>query len=332
MERNDDMDFDEGMEDHHSKLVESGLRKPKKRKTVRGIDTPFNMPGYGIFENMSNKMKIPRQRNAYLREAFFKCYFHGQLMGKERTPTEILRQFAKLFYYHQEVRIETRVFFDRFDESFLKENRYTDLKKRLIKLINDGCKTIDTVPRPKIFLESIKKLSNTEKFESTEQQDEAILNHFNRSDLVDITFDHKKRDFPRPEEIFCELAGKDFEAIKEKNGRMYIPLLERDHSTNNYIHISGKLWVQAFALLVQDAVEEMEQEIINSGVHYAYIPQPSISASIDHFDQTYHRASDMDNREKAYSISHRYKNKISDTPLKRDSVYKAFKRQNKPTL
>jgi|GEM_PF-4769544 hypothetical protein len=325
---------DDGVPDHHKQIVEDGLRKLPIRKTVRRIDTPFSMPGYGKgkFRNMSKKIKIPRQRNAYLREAFFKCYFSEVTdPNKDKKPEEALRIFAKLFYYHQEVRIETRLFFDRYNADFLKESKYSALKEFLQRLVIDGCKTLSSMPIPEYNKDSMRKILSIENFENDEQWESATSSYFKGTDHVDITFNPKKRDFPRPDELFLELTDKDEDedAITNNNGRRFISLIERDHSINNYISISGKLWVQAFALLVRDALEDLEQEILTTGVLYAYIPQPTIKAAIDHFNQNYPRAKEMNNYEKAYSISLRYKNKISDEPYKRASILKALNRKEK---
>ena len=49
----------------------------RKRDRVRRIDQDFRMMTFGSIKKMSEKIKIPRVRNSYLREAFFKCYFQG---------------------------------------------------------------------------------------------------------------------------------------------------------------------------------------------------------------------------------------------------------------
>jgi len=323
----DKIDQDDGIEDSHQKIVEGGLRKSSKRKTVRNIDTPFIMPNYGGFINMSQLIKIPRQRNVFLREAFFKCYFRGISTSEEgKTPEEALRIFAKLFYYHQEVRIETRKFFDRFNKEKLKENEYSALKEYVERWVIDGCKTISTMPIPK---PDFKNYPNRDNFEDEEQFLSAAENFAKGTDHIKITFNPKKRDFPQPDELFLGLAGKNAGPINEKNGDRFISFLELDHSTSNYISISGKLWTQAFALLVRDALEELELEIQSTGVLYAYIPQLNIKAAIDHFSQNYPRSIDMDKNEMAYSISHRYKNKISDKPYIRESILRELNRKEK---
>ena len=321
------MGQDDGIEDSYEKIVEGGLRKSPKRKTTRNIDTPFIMPKYGRFDNMSQLIKIPRQRNVFLREAFFKCYFRGISTSEEgKTPEEALRIFAKLFYYHQEVRIETRKFFDRFNKEKIKEDEYSALKEYVERWVIDGCKTISTMPIPKHDLKNYLKRNN---FENEKQYYLAVENFAKGTDHVKITFKPKKRDFPQPDELFLELAGKYAGPIKEKNGDRFISFLELDHSISNYRSISAKLWSQAFALLVRDALEELELEIQSTGVLYAYIPQLKIKTAIDHFNQNYPRSNHMDKYEKAYSISHRYKDKISDVPFKRTSILSEFNRKEK---
>jgi len=333
MDWTEELDYDGEIEDPLEKAKEvAELRTSGKRKTVRRIDTPFPMFDYDsignmVFKKMSRFIKIPRQRNAYLREAFFKCYFSRFTDPEEdKKAEETLRIFGELFFYHQEIRIVTRLRFDRKNDRHIKKNKYLNLKENLSRLVMDGCKTISTMAIPK---HDFKNYPQKDKFEDEEQYYLAAENFAKGTDHVKITFKPKKKDFPRPDELFLELAGKNAGPIKEKNGERFINLHERDHSTSNYISISGKLWTQAFALLVQDALEELEQEIKSDGVHYAYIPQLTIKAAIDHFNQNYPRAKYMSNNQKAYSISHRYKNKISDEPYKRDSILRALNRKEK---
>lgn len=310
------MSYNEETEDPYEKINDNGLRKKERRTTLRQINTPFPIPGYDDIQNMPEKVKIPLQRNAYLREAFFKCYFEGLTPNKENfKPEEVLRRFAKLFYYHQEIRIETRKLFHRYNSDNLKENRYSALKEYLDRLVNDGCKTLSNLPIPKY-----KNRPTQDDYENRDQALNAFHEWIMGKDQVNITFNPKKRDFPRPEEIFAELAGIELSKVKEVDGRSYINVVEKDHSGNNYRRISNLLWTQSIALIVRDAVEEIEEEIADSGILYAYIEQPTIQAAINHFNQTYPRAKEMDYNEKAYSIAHRYKNKLKQTPYKRESI------------
>jgi len=257
------MSYNEETEDPYEKIIDSGLRKSKKRKTLRQINTPFPMPGYGAIQNMPEKVKIPAQRNAYLREAFFKCYFEGKNSNKYFTNEEVLRRFAKLFYYHQEIRIETRKLFHRFNAENLKENKFTALKEYLDRWVNDGCKTLSNLPIPKDKNRPIK-----DDYQDEEQAMRAYHEWIMGTDRVKITFNPKKRDFPRPDEMFTELARKELSEIEELDNDSYINVVERDHSDNNYLRISNLLWTQGIALIVRDAVEEIEHEIADIDLFY----------------------------------------------------------------
>jgi len=316
-------------EDPYEQLQENRLRKHKTRKTIRGMDTPFPLVGYGKFHNMSKKVKIPAQRNTYLREAFFKLYFND-LASKKIDPVEALRIFATLFFYHQEIRIETRLLFNRCNKENLQEDKYSALMEYLNRLVIDGCNSISTTPKPRDYAMDIIEKYKRGEYKNKKEYSSAISTVLHRKELVDITFNPKKRDFPRTDELFLKLAGKDAGPIEEdKKSRRFISILKLDHSIKHYVSISRLIWTQAVALLVRDALEELEQEINTTGTLYAYIPQVSINSAIDHFNQNYPRAKEMDINEKAYSISLRYKNKTSDKPYNKKSILKALHRKKK---
>lgn len=325
MDSNEDKDGCEGIDGSYDKVLEGQLKK-----TIKGSKKHFGMPGYGAIFDMSDKKKIPKVRSSHLRVAFFKCYFSRVNGSKvDRRSEETLRLFAKLFFYHQEIRIETRDIFDRFNENLLERNEYSVLKEYLKQMVLDGCSTISNIPIPAADL---KKFPKRDDFEDEEQFYLAAENFCKGTDHVEITFNPKRRDFPTPDEIFLKIADVEADAIEKKNDKRFISLSERDHSINNYLTISSKnrkLWDQAFALIVLDAIEELEQEIRSFGVLDAYTPQPQIKTAIDHFNQTYPRAKEMDNNEKAYSISLRYKEKKDDNlgnPFVRESILRHLNR------
>jgi len=309
------MSFNKNSDDPYEVLEANAFNKSNRRKTIRQRDTPFPVHTYGTIRNMSRILKIPKQRNSYLREAFFKCYLEGKGSGINFKPEDVLRRFAKLFYYHQELRIETRKIFDHRGKELLIENEYTALKEILDRWVFDGCKTLEELPMP-----DYANKPKPDDFENEKLFYNAGEEWVRGRDTVNITFNHKKRDFPRSQMIFIELAKNEIPNIKEQNEKTIIKIIERDHSGNNYLRISNLLWTQSIALIVRDTIEEIEKEIVGSGVHYAYIELPTIRAAIDHFNQTSPRAKEMTIHEKAYSITHRYKDKLSDEPFKYDSV------------
>lgn len=326
MDFNDNQQYLDEYGDGYSTIEESQLRK-----STKGTIKDFALPGVGAVFNINDKKKLPSVRNSYLRVAFFKCYFSRVIhSGVDKKPEETLRIFAKLFYYHQEVRIGTRKAFNRFNKEMIERDEIKALKEYLKQKIHDGCRTLSELPIPELPIDEIRKKLSIDNFDNQEKQDSEVSNFFKGTDRVDITFNPKRRDFPRPNELFLKLTDKDANDIQTENGRRFITLLPRNHSINDYISLSSKnakLWDQALALLVLDSIEELEQEINKTGIIDNYIPLPYIKTAIDHFNQNYPRAKEMDNHEKAYSISLRYKNKKTNTPFLRESVLRAFKRK-----
>lgn len=301
-------------------------KKPSQKRTrVRRIDQEFRMMEYGTIKNMKEKIKIPRVRNAYLREAFFKCYFQGPYF-KENDYEGAFNIFSSLFFYKEEIREETRELFDKRTLENLCNSKsasieYTDEYSTLLHylkgIIFDGFKTLASLPQPDV------KLPPKELSQDLEKVKEFIF----KKELVKITFKPKKSDYPDTTELFLNLSGGDSSDIIRKNGETYLQLFEKVYDHLNFIRISNQLWLQTFAFIVYNSVKEIEQEILQSGVLHAKINVTNISQAISHFEQNDPDAKHMDKYQKAYYISHRYrKRSTGNRDLQRSSILKALTR------
>lgn len=296
-----------------------------KRDRVRRIDQEFRMMEYGSIDDMTEKIKIPRVRNSYLREAFFKCYFQGPYY-KNKDYAGAFNIFASLFFYKQEIRQATREKFDTLTkENIVKSDlpsiEYTDkyftLLHYLRSIIFDGFKTLESLPQPEFILPPHELRQDLEK----------LKEFISKKELVKITFKPKKSDYPDTTELFLNLSGGDSSDIIQKNGDTYLQLFEKDYDHLNFIRISNQLWLQTFAFVVYEAVKEIEQEILQSGVLHAKINVTNIKQAISHFEQYYQDAKHMDNYQKAYFISHRYrKRSTGNRDLVRSSILTALNR------
>jgi hypothetical protein len=307
------------------RITSLATKTNRVRERVRRIDQDFRMMGYGSIGEMSEKIKIPRVRNSYLREAFFKCYFQGPYF-KEKDYVGAFNIFASLFFYKQEIRQATREKFDaNTKENIVKSDlpslEYTDeyftLLHYLKGIIFDGFKTIASLPQPEIILPPDELRQDPEKF----------MEFISKKELVKITFKPKKSDYPDTTELFLNLSGGDSSDIIQKNGETYLQLFEKDYGHLNFGRISNQLWLQTFAFVVYEAVKEIEQEILQSEMLHAKINVTNIKQAISHFEQNHPDAKHMDNYQKAYYICHRYrKRSTGNTNLERSSILKALKR------
>lgn len=297
------------------------------RKTLRSIHTPFQLPGPDNIR-MLNKVKIPRQRNSYLREAFFKCYFEGNYHKEE--PKKALLLLAKLFFYHEELRAEFRSKYDKFSDDFLVDN-YPVLKEHLNTIVNFGSKLLKEMPEPSYDIPSNDIRQNPEKLKNYFDSGQHLEN-------IKITFKPKKSDYPEPNDLFLELAGGDKDDIIYKGDDTYIQIPRKKDSTDKFIKIyretTNYLWTPAIACLLENCLEEIKQEIENDGQLYAKIPALGIQEAVLHFkDKNKQLVKRMTNPQIAYIISFRYQQIVesrvgSGTKFSRASILRHLNRNS----
>jgi hypothetical protein len=302
-------------------------KRYRKNDRVRLITEDLPLVGYGVIRNMEEVVKIPKVRSLYLREAFFKCYFQGPYY-KSKDFQGAFNIFTSLFYYKEDIREATRKLFDTFNEKKIikpqstpveYEEDYMKLRLYLNGLRTDGLKTLENLPAPKTKLPP-----------KDIQQDLNQLKEFvSKKETIDISFNPKKSDFPPTEHLFAKLAGCDDSDIIHSGKKTFLQLHEKDYGHLNFARISNQLWVQSLAHAIYNFVDEIEKEIIDTGVLHAKINVANIKQAITHFEQHHQDAKLMDEYQKAYFISKRYrKRSVGNKDLKRSSILKAFARSS----